>query len=153
MLIIIFAIVQLINIDLRLSSVMIICSLIIIYMSIWYYKNSKNVIKGRLEKLRKLYSKMNDNYENLKFIKLNNLQEREKNDFELINREFNNFNKRKVIIDTKYKTGISILIRVQPAIIFVLSGYLYILRAVSIGSIYVTINYSSKVTSAFTDMS
>lgn len=122
-------------------------------MSIWYYKNSKNVIKGRLEKLRKLYSKMNDNYENLKFIKLNNLQEREKNDFELINREFNNFNKRKVIIDTKYKTGISILIRVQPAIIFVLSGYLYILRAVSIGSIYVTINYSSKVTSAFTDMS
>ncbi len=84
-LIIIFAIVQLINIDLRLSSIMIMCSGIIIYMSIGYYKKSKDVIKGRLEKQRNLYAKMNDNYENLKFIKLNNLQEQEKKDFELIN--------------------------------------------------------------------
>lgn len=152
-LIIIFAIVQLINIDLRLSSIMIMCSGIIIYMSIGYYKKSKDVIKGRLEKQRNLYAKMNDNYENLKFIKLNNLQEQEKKDFELKNREFNNFNKQKVVIDTKYKKGISVLIRVQPAIIFILSGYLYMLGAVSIGSIYVTINYSNKVTGAFADIS
>lgn len=152
-LIIIFAIVQLINIDLRLSSIMIMCSGIIVYMSVGYYKKSKDVIKGRLEKQRNLYAKMNDNYENLKFIKLNNLQEQEKKDFELKNREFNNFNKQKVVIDTKYKKGISVLIRVQPAIIFVLSGYLYMLGAVSIGSIYVTINYSNKVTGAFADIS
>lgn len=152
-LIIIFAIAQLINIDLRLSSVMIVCSLIIVYMSIWYYRNSKDVIKCRLEKQRKLYAKMNDNYENLKFIKLNNLQEQEKDDFELMNREFNNFNKQKVVIDTKYKIGISNLVKIQPAIIFVLSGYLYVLGAISIGAIYVTINYSSKITGAFTDIS
>ena len=152
-LIIIFAIVQLISIDLRLSSIMIICSLIIIYMSIWYYRNSKDVIKGRLEKQRKLYAKMNDNYENLKFIKLNNLQEQEKADFELINREFNNFNKQKVVIDTNYKIVISSIVKLQPAIIFILSGYLYILGVVTIGSIYVTINYSNKITRAFTDMS
>ena len=44
-LIIIFAIVQLINLDLRLSSVMIVAMSIIILLSIWYFKKSKPIIE------------------------------------------------------------------------------------------------------------
>lgn len=152
-LVIIFAIVQLVNIDFRLSSVMIICSSIIIYMSIWYCSKSKDVVKNRLEMEKKLYAKLDDNYTNLKFIKLNNLQKKEKDSFKEITNKSNKFNKQKVTIDTKYKLGVSNIVKLQPAFIFILSGYLYMTGSISIGSIYVTINYSNKVTGSFTDIS
>ena len=67
-LIIIFAVVQLINIDFRLSSVMILLSSFIVISSIIYCKKSKDVIKKRIETQKKIYSKMDDNFNNLKFI-------------------------------------------------------------------------------------
>jgi len=76
-LIIIFAVTQLINLDLRLSSVMIVATSTIILLSIWYFKKSKPVIENRIKVQREMYSRLNDNYSNIKFMKINNLQEKE----------------------------------------------------------------------------
>ena len=48
-LIIIFAIVQLVNLDLRLSIVMIVAVVTIILLSIWYFKKSKPIIENRIK--------------------------------------------------------------------------------------------------------
>ena len=152
-LIIIFAIVQLVNIDFRLSSIMLFLSLFIIIASIIYYKKSKDVIQKRIEMQKKLYSKMNDNFNNLKFIKLNNLQEKEEKEFKRIVDESYKFHKEKIGIDTNYKIGIEHIVKLGPPFIFILSSILYSLGTITIGSIYVTLSYSNKVTKSFTDIS
>lgn len=151
-LIIIFAIGQLITIDFRLSSVMIFLSCFIILASIIYCKKSKDVIQKRIEMQRKLYSKMDDNFNNLKFIKLNNLQEQEEKEFERIVEESNKFHKEKVKMDNNYNIGVENVVKLGPPLIFILSSYLYMIGSISIGSIYVTLSYSNKVTKSFTDV-
>ncbi len=151
-LIIVFAISQLITIDFRLSSILLILSFLIIFLSVRYCKNSKHIIQKRIEMQRKLYSKMNDNFNNLKFIKLNNLQEQEQEEFGKIVEESNKFHKAKVKMDANYDLTVEHIVKLGPPLIFVLSGYLYSLGSISIGSIYVTLSYSNKVTKSFIDI-
>lgn len=151
-LIIIFAIGQLITIDFRLSSVMIFLSCFIILASIIYCKKSKDVIQKRIETQRDLYSKMDDNFNNLKFIKLNNLQEQEEKEFEKVVEENYEVLKEKVRMDTNYNIGVENVVKLGPPLIFILSSYLYMIGSISIGSIYVTLSYSNKVTKSFTDV-
>ena len=151
-LIIIFAIVQLVNLDLRLSIVMIVAVVTIILLSIWYFKKSKPIIENRIKTQKEMYANLNDNYSNIKFMKINNLQEKEKERFNKINIKNYEANKSKVIIDTWYKLLIDGIVRIQTPFIFILSSYLYMQNTITIGSIYVTINYSNKVTRAFTNL-
>lgn len=152
MLIIIFAITQLVNLDLRLSTVMIVAVSSIILLSIWYFKKSKPVIENRIKVQRELYSNLNDNYSNLKFMKINNLQEKEKERFRNINAKNFEANKSKVTIDSLYKMLVDNIVRIQTPFIFILSAYLYHKALITIGSIYVTIHYSNKVARAFTNL-
>ena len=151
-LIIIFAIGQLASLDLRLSSVMIVAVSIIIILSIWYFKKSKPIIENRIKAQRELYAKLNDNYSNIKFMKINNLQEKEKIKFNEVNN--NNFeaNKEKVILDSWYKMLVGSIVKVQAPFIFIISAILYAQGFITIGSIYVTINYANTITRAFTDL-
>ncbi len=151
-LIIIFAIVQLVNLDLRLSIVMIVAVVTIILLSIWYFKKSKPIIENRIKTQKEMYANLNDNYSNIKFMKINNLQEKEKERFNKTNIKNFEANKSKVIIDTWYKLLIDGIVRIQTPFIFILSSYLYMQNTITIGSIYVTINYSNKVTRAFTNL-
>lgn len=151
-LIIIFAIVQLVNLDLRLSIVMVVAVVAIILLSIWYFKKSKPIIENRIKTQKEMYANLNDNYSNIKFMKINNLQEKEKERFNKTNIKNFEANKSKVIIDTWYKLLIDGIVRIQTPFIFILSSYLYMQNTITIGSIYVTINYSNKVTRAFTNL-
>ncbi len=151
-LIIIFATVQLVNLDLRLSVVMIVAVGSIILLSIWYFRKSKPIIENRIKTQKEMYSNLNDNYSNIKFMKINNLQEKEKQRFNQANLKNFEANKSKVIIDSRYKLLIDGIVRIQTPLIFILSSYLYSQDIITIGSIYVTINYSNKVTRAFTNL-
>lgn len=151
-LIIIFAIAQLVNLDLRLSVVMIVAISIIILLSIWYFKKSKPIIENRIKVQREMYTNLNDNYSNIKFMKINNLQEKEKERFNKINVKNFEANKRKVVIDSWYNMLTVNIVKIQAPFIFILSSFLYAQGFISIGSIYVTINYSNKITRAFTDL-
>jgi ATP-binding cassette subfamily B protein len=151
-LIIIFAIRQLASLDLRLSSVMIVAISIIIILSIWYFKKSKPIIENRIEAQRKLYTKLDDNYSNIKFMKVNNLQKKEKAKFIEVND--NNFeaNKKKIILDSWYNMLAVNVVKVQVPFIFIISAILYKQGFITIGSIYVTINYANKITRSFTNL-
>lgn len=151
-LIIVFAISQLVNLDLRLSSIMIVAISIIILLSIWYFKKSKPIIEKRINVQREMYSDLNDNYSNIKFMKINNLQEKEKERFNRKNLKNFEANKSKVIIDSWYNMLSVNIVKIQAPFIFILSSFLYAQGFISIGSIYVTINYSNKTTRAFTDL-
>ena len=151
-LIIIFAISQLVNLDLRLSSIMIAAISIIILLSIWYFKKSKPIIENRIKVQREMYSELNDNYSNIKLMKINNLQKKEKERFNKINVKNFEANKSKVIIDSWYNMLSVNIVKLQAPFIFILSSFLYAQGYISIGSIYVTINYSNKITRTFTDL-
>lgn len=151
-LIIIFAIGQLLMINFSLSIIMMVLSCLIVLLSIIYYKKSKDVIQKRIEMQRKLYSKMDDNFNNMKFIKLNNLQEQEIKEFEKLVNECNVVHKEKIKMDTNYNIGVENIVKLGPPLIFILSSYLYMLESISIGSIYVTLSYSNKVTKSFIDV-
>ena len=152
-LVIIFAIVQLININFSLSGIMILLSLIIIISSFIYSKKSKPIIKKEIELQRKLYNKMDENFNNLKFIKLNNLQNSESKEFEYIVDQSYDIHKQRVEIDTSYKLVVNNIVKLGPPLIFILSAFLYVFKGISIGSIYVTLSYSNKVTKSFIDIS
>lgn len=151
-LIIIFAIKQLSNLDLRLSLIMFGAILIVVLLSIWYYRKSKSIIENRIKLQEELYEKLNDNYSNIKFIKINNLQEKEIEKFNQVNA--NNFeaNKKKIVLDSFYKTAASNIVKTQTPVIFIISSILYANGFITIGSIYVTINYANKITRSFTDL-
>ena len=151
-LIIIFAIGQLASLNLKLSSVMIVAISIIIILSIWYFKKSKPIIENRIKAQRELYAKLNDNYSNMKFMKVNSLQEKEKVKFNEVNN--NNFeaNRKKVILDSWYNMLTVNIVKIQAPFIFIISAILYAQGFITIGSIYVTINYANKITRAFTDL-
>lgn len=151
-LIIIFAIGQLANLNLRLAGVMLVAILIIIILSIWYFKKSKPIIENRIKAQKGLYTKINDNYSNIKFMKVNNLQEKEIERFEQVNNNNFEINKKKIVLDSFYKTVTSSIVKTQTPAIFIISSFLYANSLISIGSIYVTINYANKITRAFTDL-
>lgn len=148
-LIVIFAIVQLANLDLRLSLVMVIAITIITILSIWYFKKSKSIIDYRIQTQKEMYTALNDNYSNIKFMKLNNLQNKEIERFKIVNNKNYYANKRKVELDSLYNMLCQNIVKGQAPFILILSIFLYINGYVSIGSIYVAINYANKVTRAF----
>lgn len=148
-LILIFAIIQLSGLDIRLSSIMIVSAIIMILLSIWLFRKSRPIVKERIDARRKLYDKIDDNYSNIKFIKVNNLQEEEIKRFEEVNE--NNFltNKKKVVTDSIYNMTVANITKIQNPFIFILGTYLYIKGIISVGSIYVTISYSNKIGRGF----
>lgn len=152
-LIIIFAIGQLYTLNLCLSIIMVVAITIIIISSIFYYKKSKTTIENSLRTQRELYAKLNDNYSNVKFMKVNNLSKKEINNFNEVNN--NNFkaNKEKIKLDSFYKMFTSSVVKTQTPVILLVSSILYSKELITIGSIYVTINYSNKITRSFTDLS
>lgn len=151
-LIIIFAVTQLINLDFRLSSIMIIAVSIISILSIWYFKKSKPIIDRRIKLQKEMYDDLDNNYSNIKFMKVNNLQDKEKERFRKINNKNFEANKSKVVLDSWYNMLVVNIVKVQAPFIFILSSFLYAQGFITIGSIYVTINYSNKITRAFTNL-
>ena len=148
-LILIFAIIQLSELDIRLSSIMIVSALIMILLSIWLFRKSRPIVKERIEARKKLYDKIDDNYSNIKFIKINNLQEEEIKRFEEVNEHNFLSNKKKVVTDSIYNMTVANITKIQNPFIFILGTYLYIKGIISIGSIYVTISYSNKIGRSF----
>lgn len=152
-LVIIFAIGQLSSLNLCLSLVMVVAIFIIIICSIFYFKKSKAIIDNSLNSKRDLYAKLNDNYSNIKFMKVNNLEEEEIHNFNIVNN--NNFkaNKKKIVVDSLYKTFTSSVVKTQTPVILLISSILFSKELITIGSIYVTINYSNRITRSFIDLS
>ena len=80
------------------------------------------------------------------------MQQQEEKEFEKIVGENYKTLKQKVSIDTNYNIGVENVVKLGPPLIFILSAYLYVAGSISIGSIYVTLSYSNKVTKSFTDI-
>lgn len=153
LLIIIFAIGQLSNLNLYLSIVMINAIAIIIACSIYYFKKSRAIIDDDLKSQRNLYEKLNDNYSNIKFMKINNLEDKELQNFNIVNNNNYEINRKKVVIDSLYKTFTGGVVKTQTPVILLISSILFSKKLITVGSIYITINYSNKITSSFIDLS
>lgn len=118
LLVMIFAIMQLFSVDYRLSSIMIVLSFIIVSLSIWYFKKSKPIAEERIKTVKNIYTKLEDNFNNLKFIKLNNLQEQEEIEFKTMLEENYNASRSKAKMDTKYQIGIENIVKLRTTLYF-----------------------------------
>ena len=70
-LILIFATLHLFELDFRLSSIMLVTAAIMILLSIWLFKRSNSIVKDKILARKMLYDKIDDNYTNIKFVKVN----------------------------------------------------------------------------------
>ena len=152
-LIIIFALIELSTLNIYLSFVMLASTFVIVICSTFYFKKSKAIIDNRLKAQRDLYEKLNDNYSNVKFMKVNNLEEKEIRNFNISNNNNFDANRKKIVIDSLYKSFTSSVVKTQTPLILLVSSILYSKELMTIGSIYVTINYSNRITRSFTDLS
>ena len=118
LLVMIFAIMQLFSVDYRLSSIMIVLSFIIVSLSIWYFKKSKPIAEERIKTVKNIYTKLEDNFNNLKFIKLNNLQEQEEIEFQAMLEKNYNASRNKAKMDTKYQLGIENIVKLRTTLYF-----------------------------------
>lgn len=150
---ILFAIMQMANIDIRLSIIMLICSTLVILLSYAYYKKVKPTLNQEILAENELYAKLDDNFTNMKFIKINNLKEKEEEKWKQKVEQYCKINGKRIKISSKYNIFIENIVKLQAPFLFLLGGYLYYIQVITIGSIYVTLSYSNRVTKAFTDIS
>lgn len=151
-LVIIFAMMQLARLDIRLASIILVSACCIIGISISYYKKSKPHVQQKIEIQKEMFSKLEDNYTNQKFVRVNNLEEKEKEKFNNILDSYYQKNEQVVKIDARYGKYIQTVIRLQPPLIFILGGFLCYLGQITLGSIYVVLQYSSKISEAFKEV-
>lgn len=150
---IVFAIYQLSKLTLSLSFILIFTFIIMLFASIWIFKKSHIIIQKSIIARKKLYEKLDDNYSNIKFMKLNNLQKKEIQEFSFLNNQDFKVNEEKIVADTIYNMGAANIVKLQNPFIFILGTILYSKDLISIGSIYVTISYSNKISRGFQSFS
>ena len=150
---IIFAIVQLSNLDIRLSVIMLVSSTMIIYLSYRYYQKVRPTLQKEILIQNELYSRLDNNFTNMKFIKVNNLEEKEEEKWKKAVDAYTKINEERIKISSHYNMLIENIVKLQAPFIFMLGGYLYYIQAITLGSIYVVLSYSNRITKAFTDVS
>ncbi len=152
-LILIFAFINIVNLNAYLSLVLLFSILLIVLFSFIYIKGAKKKTKELMKIQKELYSKTTDNYSNAKFFKINNLQEEEYKKFEQINQKYYDLSAEKTAFDSKYKLFVSsFLNRMQVPLIFILGFILYYYDIITVGAIYVTISYANKIINALNNM-
>ena len=150
---IVFAIYQLSKLNLSLAFILIFTFIIMLFASIWIFKKSHTIIQKSIIARKKLYEKLDDNYSNIKFMKLNNLQKKEIQEFSFLNNQDFKINEEKIAADAVYNMGAANIVKLQNPLIFILGTILYSKDLISIGSIYVTISYSNKISRGFQSFS
>ena len=106
-LILIFAFINIVNLNIYLSLVLLVSIVLLVLFSLVYIKRAKKKTKELMKIQKELYTKITDNYSNAKFFKINNLKEQEYQKFEEVNQKYYNLSAEKTAFDSKYKLFVS----------------------------------------------
>ncbi len=128
-----------------------IISLLIIVRSVWYFKKCSPFLNKLIDVSNEAYEKLEDNYRNVKFIKLNNLEEASVKDFNGIADETKKYMDLKYYYDDKYYSFVMFVSMANSPLNFILGAILLSLGEITLPIMLVVFDYSSKIINQFSE--
>ncbi len=126
-------------------------SLLIIVRSVWYFKKCSPFLNKLIHVSNKAYEKLEDNYRNIKFIKLNNLEEKSVKDFNEIVDENKKYLDLKYYYDDKYYSFVMFTSMINSPLNFILGAILLATGKITLPIMLVVFDYSSKIINQFSE--
>lgn len=126
-------------------------SILIIIRSVWYFKKCSPFLNKLIDVSNEAYEKLEDNYRNVKFIKLNNLEEKTVKDFNEIADENKKYMDLKYYYDDKYYSFVMFASMINSPLNFILGAILLGLGEITLPIMLVVFDYSSKIINQFSE--
>lgn len=128
-----------------------ILSLLIILRSVWYFKKCTPILNQLIYLSNKSYEKLEDNYRNVKFIKLNNLEKDSIKKFNKISDETKKYMDLKYYYDDKYYSFVMFTSTVNSPLNFILGAFLLGMGKITLPIMLVVFDYSAKIINQFSE--
>lgn len=128
-----------------------IISLSIILRSIWYFKKCAPYMNKIIEVSNEMYQTLEDNYKNLNFIKLNNLENNVQNDFKGISQEFKKYNRIRYYYNDQYYAFVMCMSMLNKPLNFILGAILLYLGEITLPTMLVIFDFSSRIINQFSE--
>lgn len=128
-----------------------IIALLIVIRSIWYFKKCSPFLNKIIDISNEMYQTLEDNYRNINFVKLNNLEEGVISDFDKIVKENKKYNRLKYLYDDKYYAFVMCMSMLNRPLNFILGGILLYFGEITLPAMLVIFDYSSKIINEFSE--
>ncbi len=143
--IIIFAIVQTLKLNITIGIFTSTICLIILILSIWYFKVSKPLVEDIVEMNRKVIKKTTESIEESKMHKIFGRREKEIKDFSKVNKEYKAKDIKLAKIKVIYAIGTHTIRNFNQPFVLLWGGILVVQGKLTLATISILLSYSKKI--------
>lgn len=140
-----FSMLEIFKLNLLVSIVICIIITIIGIMSIWYFKKTKQIVRKNVALHENLIEKTLNAIYYPKMIKLFHREEKEITDFENINKEYLENDKKLIDYLIYYELIAAGVRKLKDPAIILIGGILFVLGKINIGALMILITYSNNI--------
>lgn len=126
-------------------------SILIIIRSVWYFRKCAPYLNKLIDVSNDMYQTLEDNYRNINFIKLNNLEEMCSKSFLEKTNENKIYKRKKYLYDDKYYAFVMCMSIINRPLNFILGGILLYCNKITLPVMLVVFDYSSKIINMFSE--
>lgn len=126
-------------------------SILIIIRSVWYFRKCAPYLNKLIDVSNDMYQTLEDNYRNINFIKLNNLEEKCSKSFLDKTNENKIYKRKKYLYDDKYYAFVMCMSMLNRPLNFILGGILLYCNKITLPVMLVVFDYSSKIINMFSE--
>lgn len=143
--IIIFAVAQTLELNVTVGIFIGIICLLIVILSIWFFKSSKPLVEDIVEKNKQVIEKTTINIENSKMVKIYNREEKEIQDFKKVNDEYRKKDVKLAKLKVWYRITTHSLRNFKEPFILLCGGILVVKGELTIASLSILLAYATKI--------
>lgn len=143
--ILLFSMVEIVELNLLVGIVLGIIISIIVIMSIWYFKKTKKIVRKNITLHEQLTEKTINAIYQPKMIKLFNREEKEIEDFNKINEEYLKNDKKLIDYLIYYELIADGIRKLKDPAIILIGGILFTLGKINIGALMILVTYSNNI--------
>lgn len=126
-------------------------SIMIVSRSIWYFKKCSPFLNKMIDVSNEMYENLEDNYRNINFVKLNNLEEKSISEFNSIVEKNKKYTRLKYLYDDKYYAFVMCMSMLNKPLIFALGTILLAKNQITLPIMLAVLDYSSKIIEEFSE--
>ena len=128
-----------------------IISLLIIIRSIWYFRKCAPFLNKLIDISNDMYQTLEDDYKNINFVKLNNLEDFTIKEFDKISEENKECYRLKYLYDDKYYAFVMCMSMLNRPLNFILGGILLYFGKITIPIMLIIFDYSTRIINQFSE--
>lgn len=128
-----------------------IISLLIIIRSIWYFRKCAPFLNKLIDISNDMYQTLEDDYKNINFVKLNNLEDSTIKEFNKISEKNKECYRLKYLYDDKYYAFVMCMSMLNRPLNFILGGILLYFGKITIPIMLVIFDYSTRIINQFSE--